>query len=172
MQKPGQTATGSVFPHYGGTSQALQGVEGDVRGLKASGLTHDPDRVQFPDSGDAMLPAIRRGVPRCGGRPRHRRQLRLIQPAFSLTGPWRCLRRRPCGSGDLALRSATHCVTGPLCFYPDPPPLQGCYRAFSPLPGVSPSWTSQAFQLRLSSSTSVEFLANSNRQATQGWSRS
>lgn len=56
MQKPGQTATGSVFPHYGGSLQALQGVEGDVQEVKASGLTYDSARVWFPDSGDATLP--------------------------------------------------------------------------------------------------------------------
>jgi hypothetical protein len=65
MQKPGQKASGSVLTHYGGTLQALQGVERDVQDLKASGLMHDADRVQFPDSGDATLPAIRRGEPRC-----------------------------------------------------------------------------------------------------------
>jgi hypothetical protein len=56
MQKPGQTATGSVLTHYGGTLQALQGVEGDVQEVKVSGLTYDSARVWFPDSGDATLP--------------------------------------------------------------------------------------------------------------------
>jgi hypothetical protein len=56
MQKPGQTATGSVLTHYGGTLQALQGVEGDVQEVKASGRTYDSVRVWFPDSGDATLP--------------------------------------------------------------------------------------------------------------------